>query len=662
MFQDNIKKLTRIIWIQVALFTIFASLFRQVFTFLIGDVTEIYQVIPDYIQSIVIGLRFDLRVATIAFAPLFLLGLILSGTKPFKIVNKIIPIYSFVIYFLGISVSIGNYYYYKTYSNHFDIFMFGLVEDDTSAVLLTMWQDYPIIITSLISLLTTITLLKITLFVWERLDTKTWPKQRGWVTALTLFVTIAAYFVLARGSIGTFPLKQYHANVSNYEVLNKVTPNAFLALDWARSEHKRSASFTAVKRADLEEKVHQVLGQDEPIYHTDKNDYLESNKPNVVFALMESMGTNLLVEDNGKTTDLLGSLRPHYENDFSFERFLPGTGGTINSIVMMLFHSNVNSISHGKEQNTPLPGSAFLPYKKAGYKVIYITGGSPLWRNLKYYMPVQGVDEFYSEEDIYEAFPESVEYASTWGAADEFTFKLAEKLLKENTQPVMVMIQTQTNHPPYQIPSNYTPGSIEVSEYAMKKMSLSEENSKKIYETYQYSSNALGDFISDIKDSELNSNTIISASGDHRLRNYSISYPKDLGVAHAVPFYLYVPQEILLHSKYRYQENRIGSHRDIFPTLYSFSLSNAEYTSLGGRNLLADKDVSSPYAYTSGVTFTPLGVSHSTDSKAIYPWKHESNLAVERAAIPNPTPNIDVEHSKLQTLFINSQMRGFRAQ
>ncbi len=253
MFQNNIKKLTVLFGYKLLLFTILVSLFRQVSTFLIGDASEVYQVIPDYIQSIFIGLRFDLRVATIAFAPLFLLGLTLSGTNSFGIINKIIPIYSFVIYFLGISVSIGNYYYYKTYSNHFDIFMFGLVED-TSAVLLTMWQDYPIIIMSLISLLTTITLFKITSSVWANLEKRTWPKQKVWVTILTVLCTIAAYFVLARGSIGTFPLKQYHANVSNYEALNKVTPNAFLALDWARSEHKRSASFTAVTRADFEKK------------------------------------------------------------------------------------------------------------------------------------------------------------------------------------------------------------------------------------------------------------------------------------------------------------------------------------------------------------------------------------------------------------------------
>ncbi|WP_261903433.1 LTA synthase family protein [Vibrio fortis] len=662
MFQNNVKKITRIVWLQVALFALLLSLFRQVFTLLIGDINTIYQILPDYIQSAFIGLRFDLRVATIAFAPLLLLGLTLSGSRFFKAVDTIIPYYSYVVYFLGISVSIGNYYYYKTYSNHFDIFMFGLVEDDTAAVLLTMWQDYPIIIMSILSLLIATVLLKLTTKMWSNINLKTWPQRSGLVTVGMLVLTIAAYFVLARGSIGTFPLKQYHANVSSYEVLNKVTPNAFLALDWAKSAHKKSATFKPVSQPIYEQQTKEVLGQEHPIYRTENNPYLEQNKPNVVFALMESMGTNLLVEDNGKTTDLLGSFRTHYENDFSFERFLPGTGGTINSIVMMLFHSNVNSISHGQEQKTPLSGSAFLPYKEAGYKVIYITGGSPLWRNLKYYMPVQGVDEFYSEEDIYNALPESAEYASTWGAPDEFTFKFAEKLLEENTQPVMMMIQTQTNHPPYQIPSNYTPKSIEVSDYAMKKMSLSEENSRKIYETYQYSSNALGDFVGSIKRSDLNKNTIISASGDHRLRNYSISYPKDLGVAHAVPFYLYVPQAILENSSYQYQANRVGSHRDIFPTLYNFSLSNAEYVSLGGRNLLATTDSEKPYAYSSGVTFTSQGVYHRANAKELYPWKDSSSLEVKHEPIPNSAPNIDVEYSKLQSMFINSQMKGFTAQ
>jgi len=661
MYQENARKLIRIIWVQVALFAFLLSVFRQIFTFTIGDISAISGVLPDYFQSIITGFRFDMRVATIAFAPLLLIGLITAGTKYFSYVKRSLTTYSNVIFFLAAAVSIGNYYYYKTYGNYFDIFVFGLVEDDTSAVLLTMWQDYPIISASIASLVIMWIATKCIKQLWKVIDSLHWSKRNPLVMTLSIIVTICVYFVFARGSIGTFPLKQYHANVSSYEVLNKVTPNGFLALDWARSNHKKSATFEPVSKLAYQQQMLKVLGQPTPIYHTDKNEYLEKNKPNVVFALMESMGTNLLVEDKYKGTDLLGALRPHYENDFSFERFLSGTDGTINSIVMMLFHSHIGSISHGSEQKTPLHDTAFLPYKQAGYNIVYITGGSPLWRNLKYYLPIQGVDEFYSEDDIYQAFPESKQHANTWGATDEYTFKFAEMVLKNSTKPTMIMVQTQTNHPPYQIPTNYSPNHIEVSDRVMEKVSLSEEKSKKIYETYQYATNALGEFVADIKSSNLGAKTLIAASGDHRLRDYSISFPADLGTAHSVPFYLYVPDAILEHTPYEYQKNRVGSHRDIFPTLYAYSLSDAEYVSLGGRNLLAKNDIKTPYAYNNGVTLTEQGASYNANPTVLYPWKTKDGLSVETKGIPNPTPDIDEEYVTLQDLFINAELKGFTA-
>ena len=57
MFQANVKKITRIIWLQVAIFTILLSIFRQIFTFSVGDISAISQVIPDYIQSIYIIMK-----------------------------------------------------------------------------------------------------------------------------------------------------------------------------------------------------------------------------------------------------------------------------------------------------------------------------------------------------------------------------------------------------------------------------------------------------------------------------------------------------------------------------------------------------------------------------------------------------------------------------
>ena len=48
-------------------------------------------------------------------------------------------------------------------------------------------------------------------------------------------------------------------------------------------------------------------------------------------ALMESMGTNVWVEDVPDTNDLLGELRQPFRDDFVFKRFVAETSGTINS-------------------------------------------------------------------------------------------------------------------------------------------------------------------------------------------------------------------------------------------------------------------------------------------------------------------------------------------
>ncbi|MDG4870375.1 hypothetical protein P8631_20475, partial [Guyparkeria sp. 1SP6A2] len=71
--------------------------------------------------------------------------------------------------------------------------------------------------------------------------------------------------------------------------------------------------------------------------------------------------------------------------------------------------------------------------------------------------------------------------------------------------------------------------------------------------------------------------------------------------------FLKVPKPILTQTPYYYDPTRIGSHRDIFPTLYHFSLSNSPYSSLGGENLLQKQPVSN-YGYNNSVVINSQGV------------------------------------------------------
>ena len=85
------------------------------------------------------GARYDLRITTIALAPLYLLGLFsLIHLKSWRLLRLIAPFYLSVITFLIVGGSIGNYFYYQTYHNHFDIFVFAFIEDDTKAVMANM--------------------------------------------------------------------------------------------------------------------------------------------------------------------------------------------------------------------------------------------------------------------------------------------------------------------------------------------------------------------------------------------------------------------------------------------------------------------------------------------------------------------------------------------
>ncbi|WP_207551849.1 hypothetical protein [Rodentibacter trehalosifermentans] len=85
------------------------------------------------------GLRFDLKIIAVILSPFFLLGLITV------FINTHLMIYSLLSYIalmslLSSGILIGNFYY-KTYNNHYDLFIFGLVEDDTKAIVKNIYDD-----------------------------------------------------------------------------------------------------------------------------------------------------------------------------------------------------------------------------------------------------------------------------------------------------------------------------------------------------------------------------------------------------------------------------------------------------------------------------------------------------------------------------------------
>lgn len=420
-----------------------------------------------------------------------------------------------------------------------------------------------------------------------------------------------------------------HAQVSSLGIINKMVPNGIISMEWAFSDRRKNIQFTPVTKEEGQSLLNIATHKHTFIEKTPQNVFLAEHQPHVVFTLMESFGTNCLIFDNPKTNDLLGKLRPYFNSGFVFKRFLSAFNGTAPSLANLYFHSPIQNISQSLAQRTPLPHTPFLTYKAKGYKTIFITSGNIMWRNLGNYLPLQGVDEVLDQNTIMDIFPEAKKTLSYWGLADEYAFALAEKLLKESTQPLFINILTITNHPPYQVPHHYEVKNIDIS-HLKGKFSDNAEECKRVLSTFQYAANALGTFIENIERSELADNTIISASGDHHIRGMKLNTPTELFLDKAVPFFIHIPKPIQLHLSLQYDPNRIGSHKDIMPTLYAISLSDTEYWNIGGQNLLsAQQNEFLNFAINESIWADNTGVIdlHSSHYQK-YAWKKDIPLLV----------------------------------
>ncbi len=313
MYQLRFRQLVAKVSLSVVWLTLILMLARLWMGFDFIEFDQLQGRSNDVARMLVTGLRYDLRVAALAIAPAFLIGMVAAAVNVlWRAYTRIFVGYIFLISFLVAATAISNYFYYETYHTVFDIFVFGLADDDTWAVLGNIWQDYPVIKSTLLTLLTAVA----GSWLLGRVGNVAGKSWHQGLFVLFVVGAVFVYFVVARGSVGTFPLRRANAQVSDLAVLNQLTPNAFMALDWAIKDRDEADHFHPVSLVEGERLRTKALGNERINQTMPVNSYLATHKPNVVLAMMESFGSNMLAMDDPKTNDLLGSLRPHFETDF----------------------------------------------------------------------------------------------------------------------------------------------------------------------------------------------------------------------------------------------------------------------------------------------------------------------------------------------------------
>lgn len=598
-------------------------LWRLAFLFAYGNKTEILSFKSDTLQAFILGARFDATLLFYISAVPLLIWLILgvlSFLPPLqRVLNKIfthfgkflLPYYFLMLFTINF-LSATDLGFYGFYQDRINILIFGFVEDDTWALIKTIWKNYPMIWI----------FVGLCLFAWalhrglskafsvsaqdkflakNKPETLAYPLWVGFLFALFLLNGVGA-----RGSVTLFPLSEMDTGISKSAFINHLCFNGTRAFTRAieLKAQQKSSWDSNLRRYGYAENPEQAFADyfKKPLNElpsdpldllkttTAENKWAEQNRPHVILLVMESWG-GYWMRYNAADFNLVGAMQTHITQDSFTTHFLSGASGTIGSLSSLMAGVPQRPIgeflTESEYLQVPFRTSLAKNYKNEGYKTRFVYGGNPGWREVNKFALMQGFDTVEGESEIAEGLGQTqnkIQEKHDWGIYDEDVFEYLWQNLIQASSPELFLAMTTTNHPPYQLPKNYEKPVLNIPAELQNKLIIDSGLAQQRFQTYRYSMEKLASFISRIKNSALKDKVIIAVTGDHTfwIVNFLESEQLQKG---SVPFYLYTPAGL----QKKFPADRFGSHIDIPATLYALSFSKASVQQLG-QDLMADTD------------------------------------------------------------------------
>lgn len=581
------------------IFALIMTIYRAIFTFYYSSWSDLSQYLGDLIHAFVLGARYDCAViAYINFLPtlFFAIFWFIGSQKFFIKFVKSLKYYFMLLFGFVITLLCIDFGFYSYFQNHMNILMFGIFEDDTQALFSTLAENYPLFLVAIGFILIFVFVYFLTKRVLEKnLFGFYFNKTKIYLKIIAVLCFLAVNFIVARGSFGIFPLGVDNAEISANTFINKVAINGIYTLQAAMEARSKEEDRDYIKQMgysknnmaqafadflDIDVSEIDESNPENSLSKTTKYDKnIEEIKPNVIFIMMESFGTDLMLHYNSPQFNVLGELKKHIDEDIIFYKFIPANMGTIGSLESAITNIARLPLSHFLCQSKYAYNKYFytgpMPYKNSGYETVFMYGGNTGWRNCTSYMPNVGFDKVIGEGSM----PKEYE-RNQWGVFDEYLFDYIFKYLDENENRKFIYVMTTSNHPPYSLPNNYEKiYPLEITEKLQKDITGDMTIANMRFAVYQYSCQKVGEFLTKLKNSKYADNTIVAITGDHNFwSTFNYSAEKVLDKM-SVPFYLYIPKKIKPNKKV--DTTVVGSHTDILPTLYNLSLSNTNYWATG---------------------------------------------------------------------------------
>jgi len=563
--------------------------------------------LSDIVSAIILGFRLDISILGFVLTPIVLLLVAISFINSIRFISIFYSLIKYYLIFLLSLISLilfTDLAYFSYFFDHINIMIFGIFDDDTKALFEIAKQNYnlPLVVSLIILFLLILTIVINKIIIFKELEIKQYTLS---FKVVFLIITILITFLIVRGSIGTFPLSKYIPDISENKFINNLPKNGIYALKGAFKEYKNSkegeynliaeygykgkveeAFELVLKKTDLDKnKLIESLSKE-----TIQNQLLQDNPPHVVVVMVESFGLPI-IKHQSKTFNIMGSLNKHFKEDTVFENFISTGNGTISSLEALLL--NITSrpkstpLSQSKYMQTEFKSAAAKVYQEKGYETSFVYGGNLSWRNIGIFYDKQGFDKIDGKAAILKELNlDESKSSHVWGVFDEFSYEFVLNKLKNAKKPQFIFLLTTNNHPPFIIPEWYNSKSLIISPDLKSNLHGDMNIISKRLKDYAYALDQAGEFMHKIKTSYLKNNTVIGITADNNTIEGLMSYSNYYDEAKKIPFYLYMPNYL----KRQYNINIPGSHKDIFPTLYNLTLSNATYLSVG-TDLYSDEEL-----------------------------------------------------------------------
>ncbi|KAG0192579.1 hypothetical protein DFQ28_008701 [Apophysomyces sp. BC1034] len=587
--------------------------FRIAHLFCYGGLPALLDHGMDTLRALWLGLRFDLRVLSAAILTVLLPVFVIVKWRPLRRAAGLLQRLAIASILLCVNIGAAcQFYYYDFYGSPFNPMLFGLFGADPWGTLASSRSQYPIVRTALLMVVVTaLQMMAIMRFSRRPVADRNGrtPSRERMRCVLDGVVLIVLLLGLVRGGLGERPLSARDAEVSTRSLVNDSVRNAWQALYDAYVDRRSQVRIDEDPACQLglygfrsTDELARAVGaasgappdlESAVFRRTPENRFLVRHPPHVIFALMESWGAHPL-EFSTASTDLAGVMAEHLQSDYLFRNVFPARLSAHAALEALLLNSPVSPLTQGDQGFVTYSTSAAQPFKTKGYRTVFVYGGSGAWRSVARTMRRQNFDEVYDMADIVGRYPDAKR--TIWGVYDEYLFRFAFDLLATRDalgQKILLVLVSTTNRLPHTVPDHYLPPPLELSD--VRRYFASDLNqASRMVQTYQYSTNQLGLFVSRVEAASFGNKTIVAATGDHNMRGlFRYRRPEENRELYRVPGFFRVPPRY--RPRFVPDLKRYAGHADFFPTLYHLALSDARYPAFG-KSLFAPVPPSEQFA------------------------------------------------------------------